>query len=354
MHNGLKDAVKLALVLNELVEEKGLSRSALGAIICEGILAAYEKKFPEIKFQVKYDEQMDELRVFAEKTVATSVKHDDLEISLKKAKALDSSLVEGDMVLIPFEEGIGRIEILRAKQIIASKIRKLEADIVFNEFKKKEGTIVYGVVHKVEPAGVSIKLQDHLAFMPRSLSIPSDKYVIGHSIRALLKEVLPEPRNENQLILDRASDQFLRVLFELEIPEIFERIIIIKKIVRVAGYKAKVAVASTDKNIDPVGTCVGVGGARIKPILKELGGEKIDIIAWTDSLPDFVMAALKPAEIGRVEVVDGKSAQVWLDEDQRSLAIGRLGQNISLASRLVGLEINLVQSRLLSEAEDQE
>jgi N utilization substance protein A len=145
------------------------------------------------------------------------------------------------------------------------------------------------------------------------------------------------------LILDRASEGFLQELFELEIPEIFEKLVEIKKIVRIAGYKSKVIVTSHDSNIDPVGTCVGVGGSRIKPILKELGGEKIDIIGWSESLETLVKNALKPAQVNRVELSDdNRVARVWLDDDQRSLAIGRMGQNIALATRLTGVDIQLM------------
>lgn len=188
--------------------------------------------------------------------------------------------------------------------------------------------------------------------MPKSLTIPTDKCVVGYTIRALLKEVLPEPRNDNQLILDRVSDKFLQRLFELEIPEVFEKLVEIKKIVRAPGYKSKVVVMSHDKNIDPVGTCVGVGGARIKPILKELGGEKIDIIASSDSIEQLIKDALKPAEINRVQIIDEQNVNVWLDDDQRSLAIGKMGQNIGLASRLVGLNIHLVKNETSRSLED--
>ena len=174
--------------------------------------------------------------------------------------------------------------------------------------------------------------------------IPGDKCIVGYSIRALLKEVLPEPRNENQLILDRASSEFLKKLFEIEVPEIFEKLVEIKKIVRAPGYKSKLVVVSHDKNIDPVGTCVGVGGARIKPILRELGTEKIDIIAAPHSLEELIRSALKPAEVNRVEILDEKNANVWVDEDQRSVAIGKMGQNIDLASQLTGLELHLVKN----------
>ena len=161
-----------------------------------------------------------------------------------------------------------------------------------------------------------------------------------------MKEVLDLPRNENQLILDRASTEFVEKLFNLEIPEVFERLVEIKRIVRIPGYKTKIAVLSHDSNIDPVGTCVGVGGVRIKPILKELGTEKIDIIGWTDNLESLIKSALKPAEINRVELSDDNlAARILLDDDQRSLAIGKLGQNINLASELCDVHIELMQGR---------
>jgi len=215
--------------------------------------------------------------------------------------------------------------------------------VVYDEFKDKEGSIVHGVVHKCERSGTVVKLHDVFAFLPKSLTIPGEKCAVGFTIRALLKEVLPQPRNENQLILDRVSPEFLRALFELEVPEIFEKLVEIKKIVRRPGYKSKVLVVSHDSNIDPVGTCVGVGGVRIKPILKELGGERIDVLEWKDSAELMIKDALKPADIRRVELVDSETANVWLDEDQRSLAIGKMGQNIGLASQLVGVNINLVR-----------
>jgi N utilization substance protein A len=194
-----------------------------------------------------------------------------------------------------------------------------------------------------------VKLHDTLAFLPKSLSIPGDKCVVGMPIRAILKEVLSEPRNENQLILDRTSVDFLKKLFELEIPEVYENLVEIKKAVRIPGYKSKVIVISHDNNIDPVGTCVGIGGVRIKPILKELSNEKIDIVSGRDTLDELVRDALKPAEINRIEIVDDKNARVWLEEDQRSLAIGKMGQNIQLASQLTGLNIHLVQTETKNE-----
>lgn len=336
--------MNLAAVINELVEERGLDRDVLSGIVCEGMLAAYNKRYPDLELKVDYNKKTDAMSILIEKEVVSSVDDAELQISLKKARNIKKKLNVGDKIWLPFEDGIGRIEVLRAKQVIATKIRAVEAQVVHDEFKDKEGTIIHGVIHKVERGGIVVKLQDHMGFLPRSLSIPGERLNVGFSIRALLKEVLIEPRNENQLILDRASEDFLRELLELEIPEIFEKLVEIKKIVRIAGYKSKVVVSSNDQNIDPVGTCVGIGGSRIKPILQELGNEKIDVIAATDNQEELVKSSLKPAEINRVEIVDDNVANVWLDEDQRSLAIGRGGQNISLASRLVGLSIQLVQS----------
>jgi N utilization substance protein A len=339
--------VKLADVIEELVEERGLDRSVLSSIICEGILAAYKKRYPDLNLQVTYDKKTDELLVSIHKEVVATATDEEVQISLRKVKFIEKDAALGDFVWAPFEGRIGRIEILRAKQIIAQRIREIEAAAIYNEFKDKGGDVIVGTIHKCEHNGVVVKLQETMAFLPKSLMIPGDKCVVGMPLRALLKEVLREPRNENQLILDRVSPDFLRALFELEIPEVYEKLVEIKKIARIPGYKSKVIVASHDKNIDPVGTCVGVGGVRIKPILKELSNEKIDIIA-DDSIEELVRGALKPAQVSRVGLVDDHNAKVWLDEEQRSLAIGKMGQNIQLASQLTGLNIHLVQDRELT------
>lgn len=337
--------MNLSGVIDELVEERGLDRGILSSIISEGILSAYMRKFPDLVLKAEYDKQTDEIQISVQKEVVATPDNEETQISVRKARHLDKDAEVGATMWMPFEGKIGRIEILRAKQIIASRIRAIEAEAVYNEFKPKEGAIVHGVIHKVERSGISIKVQDTLAFLPKSLTIPTDKFIVGYPIRALLKEVLTEPRNENQLILDRASEEFLVKLFELEIPEVFEKLVEIKKVVRAPGYKSKVVVLSHDSNIDPVGTCVGVGGVRIKPILKELEGEKIDVIAWVDSLEDMIKVSLKPAVVNRVEIVDDQNANIWLEEDQRSLAIGKMGQNISLASRLVDMNLHIVQGK---------
>lgn len=336
--------MRLTEVIDELVEERGLDKAILSGIVCEGMLAAYSKKYPDLTLRVDFDKKTNEMMVLVEKEVVATVQDEDREISSRKARSLDEKAEIGDKIQVPFEGKIGRIEILRAKQVIANSIRKIEATAIYQEFKSKESTIVHGVVHKCEHGGAVIKVGDTLAFLPKSLMIPGEKFAAGYTVRALLKEVLPEPRNDNQLILDRSSDLFLQRLFELEIPEVFEKLVEVKKIVRTPGYKSKVAVISNDKNIDPVGTCVGIGGARIKPILKELGGEKVDVIAWSDSVEVLIRDSLKPAHINRVEIVDQRHCNVFLNDDQRSLAIGKMGQNILLASALSGYNITLIKS----------
>ncbi len=336
--------MNLVDVIEELVEERGLDKSTLSTIVCEGMIAAYQKKYPDLTLKAEEDTKTGEIVIQVQKEIVSTVEDEDSQVSLKKARYIDKKFNTGDTVWLPFEKKIGRIEVLHARQVIASKIRRIEALAVYNAFKGKEGEIILGIIHKCERGGTVVKLDDSPAFLPRSLSIPGDKCIVGFSIRALLKEVLLEPRNDNQLILDRISERFLHQLIELEIPEVFEKLVEIKKIVRAPGYKSKVVVFSHDRNIDPVGTCVGVGGSRIKPILKELGSEKIDVIGWSESLQIFVKNSLKPAKIDRVELSDDdRTARVWLDEDQRSLAIGKMGQNITLASRLTGVDIQLVR-----------
>lgn len=335
--------MNLKQVIDELIEEKGIDRAVLSSIVTDAMLAAYQKRYPSVVFSARYIDSSGDLVVLAQKNVVSVVRDNLTEISLKKARFVSKDAGVGTVLTLPFEEKIGRVEILYARQFMAQKIRAIEADAVYADFKKKQGEIVHGHVHKMERSGVTVKLDDTLAFLPHQNTIPGDKIVVGMPIKTLLKEVYPEPRGDYQLILDRVSSDFLFRLLELEVPEIFERLIEVKKIVRIAGYKSKVIVVSRDKNIDAVGTCVGVGGSRILPILSELGTEKIDIIPWTESVEELVKNALKPAKVTRVELVGKDLAKVWVDEDQRSYAIGKSGQNIALASRLVGFSIQIAQ-----------
>lgn len=348
----------LSGVIKELVEERGLERELVIAIVCEGVRAAYEKKYPDQTFYVNVLGEGAGIDVSIEKTVVTSSPQIDTEITARKARVFNPSVQEGDLVMVPFDGTIGRIEVLVARQAIAQGIMRLEQKVIYDEFKEREGTLITGTIHKSERAGFVINLGTVMAFLPKSCSIPEENLRVGFSIRAVLKEVLEMTQGGYQLILDRASPVFVRCLFEAEIPEVFEGIVEIKQIERIAGYKSKILVAASGKDIDPVGACVGVGGARIKPILKELVTEKIDLITWTDDLEKLAKDALKPAAIDKVQIVAGGIVNIWLPDDQRSFAIGKMGQNIALASRLTGLEIVLQESsnaprdRLFGEGED--
>lgn len=333
--------MNLADVIDGLVEERGLDRDLVTSIVCDGIASAYAKKFPDLDFKVRFNKRSGAVEVFTDKEVMQVVTDDDYEISMKKARLLVPAAEYGDMVEVPFDGGIGRIEILAAKQLISTKIRELELLAVYNDFKDRQGTILTGLVHKRERAGWVIKIGEVLGLLPKENVIDPESIKIGHQIKMLLLEVLQIVRGDNyQLIFDRASADFVKKLLELEIPEIFEGMVEIRNIVRIPGYKTKAVVYSHSKEIDPVGTCVGVGGSRIKPILRELGQEKVDLIEWTDVIEDLVRDSLKPAEIDKVLVEDGR-ATVFLAEDQRSYAIGKMGQNILLASKLTNMEIQL-------------
>ncbi len=345
--------MNLTDVIELLVDERSLAKDEIVSVVCEGIKAAYLKKFPYFDVVVTYNRKTDGLEIGAEKQVVSTPDDKDVEISLRAARAINAKAEIGDVVIEPIKEPIGRIEILVAKQVIAGKIRELEQTAVYKEFKEKEGSIISGMLHKRESAGFVVKLGDNMAFLPKSCVIPEEVLRIGYPIRALLKEVLPASRGDHQLILDRITPEFVAKLLELEIPEVFEGVVEIKKVVRAAGYKSKIVVSSNSSEVDPVGTCVGVGGVRIKPILKELGSEKIDLIEQTEDIEKLVAQALKPAEIDKVVVnEEAQLATVWLAKDQRSFAIGRSGKNISLASDLTGLNVQLQDDTDVADAAD--
>ncbi len=334
--------MKLSAVIENLVEERGLDKEQVILVVCQGVLAAFEKKYPEVKLEAVYNHKIGEVEIFAEKTVVSSVRDGETEISMRRAKVINPKVAIDSTISVPFEEGkIGRIEVLTAKQFIANKIRELEQGAVYKDYIDKKDSIISGTVHKKERAGFVVKVGDVMAILPNDSLIMQEQLRVGHPVRALLLDVLPMARGDYQLFLDRASAGFVQKLLEVEIPEVFEGIVEVRKIVRTAGYKTKIVVVSNSKDIDPVGTCVGVGGSRIKPILRELGQEKIDLIEWSETPETLVADSLKPAEIDKVEIINDKVAAVWLAQDQRSIAIGKMGQNILLASRLVGLEIQL-------------
>ena len=328
-------------VISTLVEEGNFEKDRVIEIVCEGVLFAYSKKYPGYDFQIQFNQSLGQIEVFVKKTIVKSVQIEMSEISNRKASSISPSAKEGDEILVPFERGVGRVEVAAAKNIIASRMREVEQLAVYEEFVEKKGQIVSGVIHKKERRGIAVKMGSAIALLscPPGSEAPTAR--AGSPVRALLRNVYKEDVRGYQLHLDRSSAEFVKKLLESEIPEVFEGEVEIKGVVRSPGYKTKILVHSHSSEIDSVGACVGVGGGRIKPILKEIGAEKIDLIEWSSDIETLVKSSLKPAEIDKVELYKDGKATVWLAEDQRALAIGKRGQNILLASRLVGVEIQL-------------
>ena len=345
--------MNLADVIESLVEERNLDRDKVVAIVCSAVQIAHEKKYTGQEFVVSFNKKTSSIDICTRKTVVSVVADKDHEVSLRKAVTLDPKCILGGVVSVPVEEPVGRIEILAARQLISLQIKELEEAAIYNEFIEREGKILTGVINKKERSGYAVTVGDLMGFLPNSGVIPGEQLRIGYSVKLVLIEVLPFNRGGYQLILDRASADFVKCLLELEIPEIFEGIVEIKKIVRTAGYKTKVALISHNKDVDPVGTCVGVGGVRIKPILKGLGLEKVDLISWCDDVAEMVRSSLKPAVIDDVAISpDGSRAIVSLADDQRAFAIGKGGQNIALASALSEIQISLEPADNQSHVED--
>ena len=247
--------------------------------------------------------------------------------------------------------GFGRIAAQTAKQVIIQKIREAEKDVVLDDYQKRVGCITDGSVHRFERGDIIIDLGKTEAILPRSQQCPKEHYKQGDRVRAYILQVEKTPHGP-RIILSRASADFVRRLFELEVPEITEGIVEIKAISREAGERTKIAVVSKDSKIDPVGACVGMRGTRVKDIVRELQGEKIDIIKWSDDIKEYVRAAMSPAEIQDVKVDKAaKKVELGVKDDQLSIAIGKHGQNVRLASRLVGWEIDVKGSKKKEAAE---
>jgi N utilization substance protein A len=247
---------------------------------------------------------------------------------------------EGDEKILPID--LGRIAAQTAKQVIIQRIREAEADVVFDEFERYRHMLVNGQVQRIEGGTIVVNLGKTEGYLPRHEQVRGETYRVGDRIRAYVVEVKKTPQKV-KIILSRSHPDMIARLFELEVPEVADKLIVLRKLVREAGYKTKVAVESLDAKVDEIGACVGVRGTRIRNIIDEIGGEKIDIIRWNDSLEVLLMNALKPADVDSITLFpEEKRALVIVDEDQLSLAIGRKGQNVRLASKLVGWDIDIM------------
>ena len=352
------DTTELLQAMDELEKNNGIKKETLMESIEQALLIAYKRNFDSqdenIKIIInKVDGQM---HVYQEKDIVENVEDDKKEITLEDAKKINPSYELGEKVeieLIPKE--FGRIAAQTARQVITQKIREETRNVIFNEFEQKKGEIVTGLVQKSNGGAVILDLGKIEGIMPKKEQIPTETYNVNDKIKACIIKVEKGAKGSTQIILSRASTEFVRRLFEIEIPEIYEGVIEIKSISREAGSRSKVAVYSQNPNIDPVGSCVGQKGIRIQNIINELNGEKIDVIEWNEDPSIFISTALLPAKVLAVDIhEDEKFAQVIVADDQLSLAIGKGGQNAKLAARLTNWKIDIKsESQFRKMLEDQ-
>ncbi len=307
------DNLELLAILDQLERDKGIDKEILIQAVEAAVASAARKVWTietEEEIRVVLDRKTGRLTAFA----------DNQEIRSSE---------------------FGRIAAQTAKQVVIQKIREAEKDVVFNEYKAREGQIVSGSVYRFERGSLIIDLGKAEGFIPRSEQSPKEEFKQGDRIKVLVKEVARETRGP-QIVLSRAEPLLVKRLFELEVPEIYEGIVEIKSISRAVGDRTKIAVSSKDEKVDCVGACVGLRGARVKNIVSELQGEKIDIVRYSDDIKEYIQAALSPAELSQIQLnYDEKKANLIVADDQLSLAIGKKGQNVRLASELVGWELNI-------------
>jgi len=332
--------------LDELEKEKGISKEELIETIEQAILAAYKKNYGEYdNLSVRIDEKKAKIIIFVPKTVVASVQDDELEIELSEAQMIPGKKRSkiGDVVEIEENcEEFKRNAIQNGKQIVIQKVREAERQHLYDNFKENEHEMLNGIIRRIdERRNIHIEFDMKEAVLAIQEQSPADLYRVGDRLKVYVSEV--EKTNKYpKIIITRKHDDFLRKLFELEVPEIEEGIIELKSVVREAGSRAKVAVYSDNTDIDTVGACIGQRGLRIKNIVNELNGEKIDIIEWKEDKKEFVKAALSPAKVESVEILDDdETARVIVEKSQLSLAIGKAGQNARLAAKLTGMRVDI-------------
>jgi N utilization substance protein A len=337
-------ASELTKVLEQVGRERGVERDTLIKTLEEAVRAAARKKLgPNYDLEINYNNEMGEIEIFEFKEVVEKVTNDNLEISLEKAIEIDPEAVIGDSLGIKMDmNDLGRVAAQSAKQVIMQRLREAERNVVFNDFKDRRGEIVYGIVQRFDKSSIIVNLGRAEAELPVKEQIPRESYKQGDRIRAYILEVKQFSRGP-QIILSRTHPNFLSALFENEVPEIAEGIVNIIQVAREPGSRAKIAVSSKDSDVDPVGACVGMKGSRVQAVVQELKGEKIDIVTWDKDPAKFICNALAPAEITRVVVDEAnRSMTVVVPDDQLSLAIGRRGQNVRLASKISGWNLDVI------------
>jgi N utilization substance protein A len=334
---------ELKKVVEALSKEKRLAKEIVIEALIEGIKTAAKKKLGNrARVEVKYDEDEGTINIFRLKEVVDEVRNPETEISLEEARTLSPDVKIGDIIGEKIElQDLGRIAAQIVKQLFSQKLRLAEKQLIYDEYKHKLGEIISGYVHRFNRKDVILSVGRAEALLPEEEQIPNEKYHRNERIKALLIEVYRQ--KEPQLVVSRSHPAFVKKLFEKEVPEIQEGIVKIMAVAREPGSRTKIAVMSSNPNVDPVGACVGVRGSRISVVLQELKGEKIDVIPWDEDPAKFVYNALSPAECSKVIVdEENKTLEVIVPDDQLSLAIGRKGENVRLASKLVGWRIDIL------------
>ncbi len=359
------DVKEIIAVMDELEKERGISKDYLVSALEEALVKAYKQNFDADEnsenVKVTIDKITGEMHVYSAREVVEELPVPELEISLEEARKIDKNYNVGDIVNVEIRpHDFGRIAAQKAKQVVVQKIREAEKEMVFNEFNDKKGEIVSGLIQKADGRIVVMDLGKLEGVMPLKEQVPTETYRVNDKIRGYVLEVEKGLKGTPQVIISRSHPDFVRKLFEFEIPEIYEGLIEIKSVSRDAGSRSKVAVYSKDENIDPVGSCVGQKGVRIQNIINELNGEKIDVIEWNEDPAIYIAAALLPAQVMAVDIKEEeKFAQVIVPDDQLSLAIGKSGQNARLAARLTNWKIDIksetqIRDILLSQMQNEE
>jgi len=339
---------QLTLAVRTIAEEKNLPEETVLSVIEQAIAAAWRRDNGERDQEVRAELNVNDgtAEVFVAREVVEIVGSDAYEISLEDARKVKSDAEIGDFIEEKHQvESFGRVAAQTAKQVVLQRLREAEREVVLAEYEDKIGTVVTGTVQRVEPRVVRVEIGKASGILPQSEQIQGEYYNVGSRIKVFIKDIERENRGP-QLILSRGNEAFIEYLFRQEVPELESGAVEIKQIAREAGRRTKLAVASTVPGVDPVGTFVGGHGTRVQAVMNEVGSqEKIDIVTFDSSVEQFIKNALSPAEITKVKVDEGaKRAKVFVSEDQQSIAIGRGGQNVRLASRLTGYELDIEQA----------
>ncbi len=331
-------------VIEQVSKEKGIDKTILIDALENAMVSAARKTFGhQRKIEAKFNPELGEVEIFEAKLVVEEVNDPNVEIALGEAREnLDPEAEIGDELLSKLDSSsFGRIAAQAAKQNIVQRVRDAEREIIYNEFKGREGQLVNGIVQRFEKRNIIVNLGRTDAILPEKEQVPRERYRQSDRIRAYIVSVEMTGRGP-QIVLSRTHPGMLVKLFEQEVPEIYEGIVEVKGATREPGGRAKIAVISNDSDVDPVGACVGMKGTRVQAVVQELRGEKIDIVHWTADQTDYVCRALAPAKVSKIIIDDeGHDMEVIVPDDQLSLAIGRKGQNVRLASRLTGWRIDV-------------